>query len=329
MRRVETVRQEIADLLGASSKEIAFTKNTSDGLNIAANAMPLEHGDEVLLLSGDHPNNAYVWLNLRSKGVVVKFVVIEDNEIADASTFSPYITANTRVISLSHVSFHAGQRHDIASIGKLCADKGLYLVVDAMQSVGVVPLNVMELGVSVLAAGCHKGLLVPQGLGFMYVKGSLQELQPAYVGMSSMERPPYDYIATPDDTKLKFDACRFESGNYNLPHIHALAASLSLINEWNPSHIQEHVLVLGDLLIKGLNELGIDLVGPWERSKRLHIYVLALPVAASLDYFGTTNVRLSPERGGIRISLAAFNTAGDIHKLIQHLQRLMKSIGHA
>ncbi len=68
------------------------------------------------------------------------------------------------------MTFHAGQRHDIGSIGRLCRDKGIYLVVDAMQSVGVLPVDVKKLGVSVLAAGCHKGLLVPQGLGLLYVK---------------------------------------------------------------------------------------------------------------------------------------------------------------
>lgn len=190
MRRVERAREDVAALLNASPGEIAFTKNTSEGLNIAANAVPLASGDTVLMLEGDHPNNAYAWLNLKRKGVKVRFVKVADDEIATAETFERFIDATTKVISLSHVTFHAGQRHDIASIGRLCAQKGIYLVVDVMQSVGVVPVDVKKLGVSVLAAGCHKGLLVPQGLGILYVKAGLDELQPAYLAMSSLANPP-------------------------------------------------------------------------------------------------------------------------------------------
>lgn len=315
MRRVETARENVARLLNASPGEIAFTKNTSEGLNIAANAVPLVPGDNVLMIEGDHPNNTYAWLNLRRKGVEVRFVKLT-SEVAMAATFAPHIDARTRVISLSHVTFHAGHRHDVADIGKLCASKGLYLVVDAMQSVGVIPVDVKALDVSVLAAGCHKGLLVPQGLGILYVKEGLDELQPAYLAMSSLENPPEDYIARPDDLVLRKDAGRFEMGNYNLPDLHALSASLGLISKAGISNIEQHVLSLGDRLISHLDTLGIKLVGPRTRGNRAHIYVLGLPVADWLDYLTQSQVRVSPERDGIRISFGLFNSEEDVDRVI-------------
>ena len=324
MKRVETAREKVAGLLNASPEEIAFTKNTSEGLNIAANAVPLKAGDSVLMLEGDHPNNAYAWLNLKRKGVNIRFAKLEDDQVATAGTFAAHLDATTRVISLSHVSFHAGQRHDIEDIGRLCAAKGIYLVVDAMQSVGVLPIDVEKLGVSVLAAGCHKGLLIPQGLGILYVKGSLQELQPVYLAMSSLANPPEDYVARPDDLSPRRDAGRFEFGNFNLPDLHALSSAIGFIQAIGVTRIEQHVLGLGDRLIAGLDELGIRLAGPRERERRLHIYVMALPVAKWVSYFTQNQVRVSPERGGVRTSFGIFNTADDVDQLVTLIAARMR-----
>jgi cysteine desulfurase / selenocysteine lyase len=321
VRRVEETRANVARFFNASPSEIAFTKNTSEGLNIAANAVPLEAGDNVVLIEGDHPNNAYAWLNLKRKGVEVRFVPLKDNEIATAKTFEPFIDERTKVITLSHVTFHAGQVHDLMSIGKLCKDRGIYLVVDAMQSVGVIPVDVKALNISVLAAGTHKGLLVPQGLGLLYVADGLDELRPAYLAMSSMLNPPADYIARPEDMAVRKDALRFEFGNINLPDLHALDAAIKLIESVGVSNIQKHVSELGDQLLSQLDELDVKVVGPRERGQRNHIYVLDLPVQKWADYFARNDVRVSPERGGIRISLAMFNTSDDIKRLVDVIRK--------
>jgi len=321
MRRVEQVRARVASLLGASPDEIAFTKNTSEGLNIAANAIPLKPGDNVLMIEGDHPNNAYAWLNLRRKGVEVRFIALK-SDWADASTFLPHVDSCTRVISLSHVTFHAGHRHDVASISEFCNRKDIHLVVDAMQSVGVMPVNVDSLGVSILAAGCHKGLLVPQGLGILYVRRrTLEDLQPAYLAMASLAEPPDDYIARPDQLALHKTARRFEIGNYNLADIHALGAALDLVSRIGVENIANHVLDLGDCLIDHMDRQGIRVVGPRQRDYRSHIYVLDLPGEGWLDYLASNQVRASPERDGIRFSFAMFNTTDEVDQLAEIISR--------
>jgi len=314
--RVQEARTRVAEMLNGAADEIAFTKNTSEGLNIAANAVPLPPGSTVLMLEGDHPNNAYAWLNQTRKGVNVRFLGIRDDEVASADTFAPHIDASTKVISLSHVTFHAGQRHDIESIGKLCAERGIYLVVDAMQSVGVLPVDVKKLGISVLAAGCHKGLYVPQGLGLLYVRRELQELQPAYLAMSGMARPPADFVARADDMDVRQDASRFEIGNLNLPAIQALLTSLDVVRRIGLPEIERHVLHLGDRLMAGLDRLGVALVGPRERTSRAHIYVMELPVQPWMHCFSEQSVRVSPERGGVRISFGAFNSEDDVERVL-------------
>jgi len=321
LRRAETARAKMANLLGADPAEIAFTKNTSEGLNIAANAVPLNPRDTVLMLAGDHPNHTYAWLNMKRKGVNVRFIELDDASIADASTFLPHIDSSIRVIALSHVSFHAGQVHDIASIGRLCAQHNIYLVVDAMQSIGVLPLDVKFMGISILAAGTHKGLMVPQGSGVLYVKQELQELQPAYLAMSSMAQPPQNYIANAEDLTPRADARRFELGNYNLPGLHALSSALDLIDSLGREAIRQHVCMLGDALIQHLDALQIALVGPRAQGHRAHIYVLRLPIDPWCDYFARHQVRVSPERGGIRISFGAFNNLEDVKKLVDLIRK--------
>lgn len=320
LRRVEQTRERVAKFLNAAPSEIAFTKNTSEGLNIAANGVPLEAGDNVLMIEGDHPNNAYAWLNLRRKGVEVRFIRLA-TEVATADTFAPHVDSRTRVISLSHVTFHAGHRHDVGSIGKLCQQHGIYLIVDAMQSVGVLPVDVKKMEISVLAAGCHKGLLVPQGLGILYVKDGLDDLQPTYLAMASLANPPADYIARSDELALRKDAGRFELGNLNLADLHALNASIDLISRVGVGNIEQHVLTLGDRLIEHMDAQGIRLVGPRTRENRSHIYVLDLPVAEWSEYFAQNQVRVSPERDGIRISFAMFNTIEEVDQLAEIIRR--------
>lgn len=322
LRRVEDTRARVASLFNANPGEIAFTKNTSEGLNIVANAMPLVAGDNVVLIEGDHPNAAYAWLNQRRKGVEVRFVSLKaESEIATADTFRASVDTRTKAICLSHVSFHAGQRHDIADIGRFCKERGIHLVVDAMQSVGVLPIDVRAMKISVMAAGTHKGLLVPQGLGVLYVRDGLDELQPAYLAMSSMANPPADFIVRPDDLKTRSDAARFETGNLNLPDIQALNAAIDLITKVGVENVERHTLALGDRLIELLDQQGIPLVGPRQRAHRAHIYVLGVPVAEWSEYFAENKICVSPERDGVRISFAMFNTLDDVERLGEVLRQ--------
>lgn len=187
-----------------------------------------------------------------------------------------------------------------------------------MQSVGVIPIDVKRVGIWVLAAGCHKGLLTPQGLGFLYVDGNLDGLHPAYLAMGGLENPPADLIARPNDVALRTGAGRFELGNFNLLGIYGygLDASLNLITDFGIQRIEEHLISLGDYLMERLDKLNIDLAGPRERSKRTHIYVTRME-ADWLAYFAENNVRVSPERDGIRISFGLFNNLEDVETVCE------------
>ncbi|OHV76724.1 aminotransferase class V-fold PLP-dependent enzyme [Ensifer sp. LCM 4579] len=324
LERVDAARCKLAALLNAAPEEIAFTKNTSEAMNIAANALPLKSGDNVLMIHGDHPNNAYAFLNLKKKGIDIRCIPMTDAINGDA--FRAQIDENTRAISMSYVTFHAGHRFDIESVGALCKEKSLYFVIDIMQAVGVVPIDVKKVGATFIGSGTHKGLLVPQGLGLLYWDRARTELEPVYLAAISLENPPADFIARPDDMAPASTAGRFELGNFNLPAIQGLTAALDLIADVGIENIQAHCFALGDKLIAGLDELDIKLVGPRDRSLRApHIYVAALHAEEWVDYFASKDVRLSPERDGVRISLGMFNTAADIERLLEVIKERRNS----
>lgn len=318
--RVEQTREKLARLLRVAADEIAFTKNTSESMNIAANALPLRAGDRVLMIHGDHPNNAYAFLNLQRKGVAIEFVPM--TEVVNAESILPHIDTNTRAISMSQVTFHAGHRFDVESIGALCREKRLYFVVDVMQAIGVAPIDAKAIGATFIGSGSHKGLLVPQGLGLLYWDKSKTELEPTYLAAASLAEIPADLIARPDRLAPAASARRFELGNFNLPAIAALGASLDMIEAIGVQNIQNHCFDLGDHLIRELDALDIRLVGPRERRHRApHIYVIALPAAEWLGHFEENGVRVSPERDGIRVSFGMFNTSADVDRLIDVIRR--------
>jgi selenocysteine lyase/cysteine desulfurase len=319
LNRLEETRTKVAAFLGVKPHEIAFTKNTSESMNIAANALPLRAGDKVLMIHGDHPNNAYAFLNLQKKGVEIVFIPM--TEVIDAESFRPHIDERTRAISMSQVTFHAGHRFDVESVGALCEEHSLYFVVDVMQGIGVVPIDAKAMKATFIGSGTHKGLLVPQGLGLLYWDATRTELEPAYLAAASLAEPPLDFIARSDNMALPATAARFELGNFNLPAIQGLGAAIDFINQVGIEKIQRHCFDLGDYLIEGLDRLGVALVGPRERRHRApHIYVIALPAADWLDYFAQNGIRVSPERDGIRVSLGMFNTTADIDRLLEAIR---------
>ncbi|MBZ9994048.1 aminotransferase class V-fold PLP-dependent enzyme [Mesorhizobium sp. BH1-1-4] len=328
LERMEATRAKLATLLNATAEEIAFTKNTSEAMNIAANALPLKAGDNVLMIHGDHPNNAYAFLNLKKKGVEIRLIAMTD--IINGESFRSQIDANTKAISMSYVTFHAGHRFNIESVGELCKEKDLYFIIDIMQAVGIVPIDAKKVGATFLGCGTHKGLLVPQGLGLLYWDRARTELEPAYLAAISLDNPPSDFIARPNDLVVAATAARFEIGNFNLPAIHALDAALDLIAKIGIDNIQAHCFDLGDRLIAGLDALNVNLVGPRDRSLRApHIYVAALPADQWMDYFASADVRVSPERDGIRISFGMFNNASDVDRLLEVIRARNRTSGQS
>ena len=166
-----------------------------------------------------------------------------------------------------------------------------------------------------LASGCHKGLLVPQGLGLLYVDGSIPGLQPAYLAAAAVANAPADRRMEGLAIELRPAAGRFETGNLSLPQLHGLDAALGLIEQLGPQHIAAHVGALGQHLIGHLDRLGIGLLGARDPQQGSHIHLLDLPGPACAAYLAQNGVRVSAQPDAIRVSLAMFNTLEEVDRL--------------
>ena len=162
MNRIEKVRQTAGRLIDADPFEIAFVKNTSEGIGIVAEGFPWRAGDNVVTSAEEYPANVYPWMNLADRGVEVRLVPSRQGRVL-IDDLRQAIDPNTRILTISFVEFASGFRNDLAALGTLCRELGVYFFVDAIQGLGMLPLSVDEVPIDFLAADGHKWLLGPGG----------------------------------------------------------------------------------------------------------------------------------------------------------------------
>lgn len=155
---VEATREKFARLIGADRAEVAFVKNTADGINVVASALALRRGDNVVLNDLDHASNIYPWRNLERLGVEMRVVSNVGGRLPVPELLAA-ANARTRVIAISAVQYANGFRCDLAGLAEYCRPRRVYLVVDAIQAIGTLGFDVGALGIDMLACGGHKGLL--------------------------------------------------------------------------------------------------------------------------------------------------------------------------
>ncbi len=308
----EQLKQRVAALINAARPdEVAPMGGTAAGINTAANSLPLRPGDNVLVIDGDYPAVIYPWMNLASRGILTKLVPTREGGV-DLDALVARIDNRTRVVCLSTAMFSTGHHTDIAAVGALCRDRGLYFVVDCIQTLGAFALDVQTCGIDFLACGSHKWLLSTPGSGFLYCRHELlDELQPgAYVGAFSTVDPWnfLDYNLT-----LLPSSERFTLGTPNTPGIFALNASLGMFAEVGMDCVSARVLQLTDLLIEDLRGRGYGIVSNREPQRRSGIVVVQTSDAqhahAQLLAQGiVTSVRGS----GLRVSPHYYNTEEEV-----------------
>src|SRR5262245_55751986 len=169
LRRVEEVRGLAARLLNSDPLDVAFVKNTSEGIGIVAEGFPWRPGDNLVTAAEEYPANLYPWMNLAGRGVELRRVPSRGPRI-EIDDLRAAIDARTRLVSLSTVEFASGFRNDLDVIGGLCRERGIAFFVDAIQGLGVFPLSVRHTSIDFLAADGHKWLLGPEGAGIFYIR---------------------------------------------------------------------------------------------------------------------------------------------------------------
>lgn len=311
---------------------IALTRDTTEGLGCIIGSLNLEPGDNVVILDTEHPNHAFGWMAMRSRGIEIRQVPtipesLETGTVvaANADTFRPYVDKRTRVIGLSTVMFHSGQWNDVAGISREFRPCGIHVLADITQQVGFAIADVQAMGVSAAAFSLHKGLSCPTGLGGLYVDPTIiKELgKPSIVGAGAMETVRPDLLVTLEEVAYHQSAQRFDHLNLSLLNCAAANAFLTFyLDKMGPKRVEEHLYALGDLLRRECGRLGIGIVGPESRSEHApHLYVMALLDPAWTEHLASEKIQVTLYRLGIRVSFGFYNNLADIQKLIEALEK--------
>jgi cysteine desulfurase/selenocysteine lyase len=254
---IQQTRESAGRLLHASPDEIALLGPTSLGLSLVANGIAWAPGDEVVCYLDDYPANVYPWINLRDKGVVVRF--IEPAQIGELTVeaVERTLTPKTKLVALASCSFISGFRIDIAAIGKLLRERGILFCLDAIQTLGAFPTTVEH--VDFLSADAHKWLLGPVAIGVVYVKKELFELcRPTLLGSWNIKAP--NFVAQ-NQVEFVEGAQRYEPGVLNVPGVAGMKATIDLLLEIGIEKVAERILAIRSRLIFGLVEFGFTPLG--------------------------------------------------------------------
>jgi selenocysteine lyase/cysteine desulfurase len=319
-RRIEEVRGLAGRLLNADPLDIAFVKNTSEGIGIVAEGFPWKPGDNVVTAAEEYPANIYPWMNLARRGVEFRSVPSRDGRLW-IDDLRAAIDGRTRLVSLSFVEFASGFRNDLDAITNLCRERGIYFCVDAIQGLGVLPLDVRRTPVDFVAADGHKWLLGPEGAGILYIRRDLVEmLHPVGVGWNSV-------VGSRDfsriDFRLKPHAGRWESGSLNVAGITALGASLELLLAIGIPAIAGRTLELTDVLCEQAAHAGLEVFSSRRPADKSAIISLAVPggdMRRLVRRCRAEGVVINQRAGRIRVSPHCYNTPDEIDRLLELLR---------
>jgi cysteine desulfurase/selenocysteine lyase len=318
-RRVEETRCRAAILLHADPLDVAFVKNTSEGVGIVAEGFPWQVGDNVVTAQDEYPANVYPWLNLADRGVEVRRIPNRDGRIL-VDDLRNAIDGRTRLVSLSFVEFATGFRNDLDAVGSLCRERGILFFVDAIQGLGVLPVDVSGSPVDFLAADGHKWLLGPEGAGLLWVRREVVDrLHPVGVGWNSVVHAhDFDRI----ELRLKPHAGRWESGSLNVGGIVALGASLGLLLEIGVERLAGRVLELTEHLCAGMRRIGLEVYSSRRAAEASGIVSLVVPggdVRGLVRRLREAGVVVNQRAGRLRVSPHAYNTEEELDRLVELL----------
>lgn len=340
----ERARPEAARLINASEDEIALIESTTHGLSIAARALPLESGDNIVTADLEFIEVPLAW-HQKETGICPEIRLARNREgTLPVGAFEEQIDSHTRAVVVSSVQWCNGYRCDLEELGELCKRRGALLIVDAIQQLGTFRLDAGRQHADIIICGGHKWLNAPFGAGFLYIRrevwGRLRVPIAGYMSMSPQQGDWGQFFQSPESVPLQSltitrNARQFENGGTaNYPGGIGLAASLRMINELGHEWIEKHIRAITDHLISGLKTLPLRLVTPEAASNRSGIVVFDIGKGAQknielkeflLDEKILTSVRYTSGVGGLRVSCHFYNTIEDVDRLLNRVESWISS----
>jgi selenocysteine lyase/cysteine desulfurase len=307
--KIEKGRTLAARLVGADEKEIAFTKNTSEGVNLVTLLMDFKKGDNVVLTDLDFTANIYPFANLKDKGVDVKYIKSDAGKILPEDV-EREIDENTKLVSLSHVLYRTGYRLDIEEIGAICREKGVHFHVDGTQSLGALPMDVKKANIDFLSVAGFKWLLSPLGTGFFFASEEFLDRSPV-LGWQSVKNP---FALDPYNFEIQDSAKRFEIGTLDMGAFLGMTAALEFIDSIGVEEIEKTVLGLSSFAVEELKGMGLDVLSDFEKENASGIVSFTNPRIKKTDLLD--NKIIATLRDYVRLSPHIYNTKGEISNAV-------------
>jgi len=330
-RVIFRAREAAARLINApDSSRVAFTKNTTEAINIGLKGL-LKPQDHVVTTSFEHNSVVKTLNHLASLGVTVTKVRPDAFGVINPAAVRKAITAETKVVCMTHASNVFGAIEPVADVGTICREHGVLFMVDGAQTLGALPVNVETMHIDVLAGAGHKSLFGPQGTGLIYIREGL-ELEPIIHGGTGEI-----------DTVLEMPE-RLECGTMNTPGVGGLGAGIEFILNEGVGEIRRHEESLVSQLLDGLAIVkGISILGPARAEERVSLVsfnvngVAPAEVGRRLDEdYGImvrTGAHCAPEAhrealtypdGAIRVSPGYFSTPAEIDEFLRAIRETAK-----
>jgi selenocysteine lyase/cysteine desulfurase len=308
-------------MMGARAEQIAFMRNTSDGLSTVANGLNWRPGDNLVTFAREFPSNLYPWLRIRDTlGVEIRLCE-ERNGRIDLEELITLIDDRTRIVAISQVQYASGFRADLERVGRAARAHDALLVVDVIQALGVIPVDVEAELIDVAAAACHKWLLTPEGVGLLYLSDRARErIQPTLVGWTSVPDPD-DYGNY--DQGWNRGTLAWETGTSPIALIHGLHASLKLLQQVGVRSIQAHLEELTDYLCERLGSREYVVISSRRAGEKSQIVCLqhtaGLTSTDLYSHLKKRNIITAPRGDRLRISPHFYNTQTEIDELLAAL----------
>jgi cysteine desulfurase/selenocysteine lyase len=336
--RVDEARRIAARAFGAASeKEIAFTKNTTEAINLVAQGLRWKDGDEIVLTTLEHQSNAIPWMRAAQEhGGRVRFVPADVDGMVDPGDVRKAMTSATRLVACTHVSNVFGTIQPVKEIAQIAHEHGALAFVDAAQSAGRIPVRVDEIGCDFAAFCGRKALMGPQGTGFLWGRLSLlEQLQPLTTGSRGAN------VVDEEHYKVTLPPYKFEAGVLNTSGVIGLGRAIQYVEEIGYEALQAHIRDLTAYMIENLRAtVGVIFHGSARLDRQAGIVMWGVDrmdpdqVAKALDQTG--NVAAASGAQGsllaikpkgltsiVRTSVHYCNTRGDIDALAGALRAIV------
>jgi cysteine desulfurase / selenocysteine lyase len=262
---VAELRALLARLLNAEFDEIAIVRNTGDGLSQIALGLHWNAGDVIVVPQCEYPSNLYPWMEA-CRRFGCKLVEVPERigpdgvaRVHETELIDTARAHRAKLLAVSHVQWASGQHMDLNRLGAFCRDAGVLFCVDAIQSLGVVPVDVNQSHIDFLVSGGHKWLMSPPGAGVLFCRRQLLErIHPPAVGWLSVVNP-YRWET---NYTLRTEAGRFETGTHAYACLVGMKHSVEFLLQLGIQNIHQHVQSLGEQFINHLQGNGFIIATP-------------------------------------------------------------------